>query len=117
MGQGADIISDGTRLVARPAGDMDADAGDRFAEAIAGRLAAGTGTVTVDLSALDRLSLGAVRSFLRLGRSLKAGGRSLDFANGSDPVRHAFEAAGFHDFFAFSPPLHLHRGHHDDETP
>ena len=113
MGQGADIIGEGTRAIARPSGRMDADAADAFVATVA----AANQSVTVDLAALEHLSLGAVRSFLRLGRSLQAGNRELDFLNGSEAIRHAFEAAGFHDFFAFSPPLHPHRGHHDDETP
>ena len=113
MGQGDEFIGDGTRAIARPSGPLDAQTADAFVAEVA---AAGQ-SVTIDLTALDHVSLGAIRSFLRLGRTLKASGRTLDFANGSEPVRHAFEAAGFQHFFDFTPPLHPHRGHHDDDTP
>jgi anti-anti-sigma regulatory factor len=113
MGQGAGLIGDGTRAIARPTGRLDADGADAF---VAGIGDAGQ-SITVDLAAVEHLTLGAVRSFLRLGRILKDAGRTLDFANGSDPVRHAFEAAGFAHLFAFTPPLYPHRGHHHDDTP
>jgi anti-anti-sigma regulatory factor len=96
---------------------MDAGDGDRLFAAVSDKLDTATRTVTIDLSKLDHVSLGAIRAVLRLGRSLKDSDRALDFSGGSGAVRHAFEQAGFHDFFQFTPPLHPHRGHHDDETP
>ena len=107
-------MSEGARLVACPAGHMDADGGERFAAAVQDRLAPGTTSVTIDLAGLDQISLGGVRALLRLGRSLKAGQRELAFTRGEPAVRHAFEHAGFDDFFSVTPALHNHRGHHDE---
>ncbi len=106
----------GERLVARPRGRMDAGGGTLFAAAVEARLQAGIKSVTIDLDQLEAVDLGGVRTILRLGRSLKDGQRALDFVNGGHAVRDALDQAGFHDFFAFTPPFHSHRGHHD-ETP
>ena len=107
-------MSEGARLVASPAGHMDADGGERFAAAVHDRLAPDTASVTVDLAGLDQISLGGVRALLRLGRSLKSSRCELAFIHGDPAVRHAFEHAGFDDFFSFTPALHNHRGHHDE---
>jgi anti-anti-sigma factor len=107
---------EGERLIARPQGRMDADGGIRFAHDLQQRLHPGTKSVTIDLEGLDFVDLGGVRAILRLGRSLKDDQRNLDFVGGGHAVREALDQAGFHDFFPFTPPYHLHRGHHD-ETP
>jgi len=106
----------GERLVARPQGRMDASDGALFAAAIEARLQAPIKSVTIDLDQLEAVDLGGVRTILRLARALKDGERVLDFRNGGHAVREALDQAGFHDFFAFTPPFHSHRGHHD-ETP
>ena len=110
------FLEEGERLIARPQGRMEAADGVDFAAAVEQRLHAGTKSVTIDLAELDFINLGAIRAILRLARSLKGGERGLDFVHGSEAVRHAFEQAGLHDFFPFTPALHPHRGHHD-ETP
>ena len=109
-------MSEGERLVASPAGNLDADGAGRFAAAVQDQLAAATKSVTIDLAGLDHISLGGVRAFLQLGRALRGADRNLEFIHGGHAVRHALEQAGFDDFFAFTPPIHSHRGHHD-ETP
>ena len=103
----------GDRLTARPQGRMEAVDGTHFAAAVQQRLDARTKAVTVDLDDLAFVSLGGIRAILRLARSLRGGGRTLDFLAGGDSVRHALEQAGLHDLFAFTPALHPNRGHHD----
>ena len=107
------FLDDNDRLTARPQGRMDAADGADFAAAVQQRLAAGTNAVTIDLAELDFVALGGVRAILRLARSLKADNRSLDFLNGGHAVREALDQAGFHHFFAFTPPHIAHGGHHD----
>ena len=109
------FATEGERLVASPAGNLDADGAVRFTAAVQDQLGAAK-SVTVDLDGLDHISLGGVRAFLQLGRALKGTERNLEFVRGGHAVRHALEQAGFDDLFAFTPPLHSHRGHHD-ETP
>jgi anti-anti-sigma factor len=111
-----DLSQDGDRLVARPVGRLDADDAPDLAGAVNARLAPSVGAVTIDLDGLESISLGGVRAILQLARSLRSGGRDLDFLRGAGSVRHALEQAGLHDLFAFTPALHSHRGHHD-ETP
>jgi len=100
-------------MVARPQGRMEAADGTDFAAAVEQRLKTGTKSVTIDLHELEFINLGAIRAILRLARSLKGHGRTVDFERGGEAVRHALEQAGLHDFFPFTPPLHPHRGHHD----
>jgi len=107
------FLDEGERLIARPQGRMEAADGTAFAAAVEQRLQAGTKSVTIDLHGLDFINLGAIRAILRLARSLKGHGRSVDFERGGEVVRHALEQAGLHDFFPFIPALHPHRGHHD----
>lgn len=111
-----DLSEEGDRLVARPTGRLDAADGPTLADAVQQQLGPAIRAVSIDLSKLDAVSLGGVRSLLQLGRSLKGGERGLDFISGGESVRHALDHAGFGDLFPFTPPLHLHRGHHD-ETP
>ena len=101
---------EGERLVARPEGRMDASDGSAFASAVEARLQPATKSLSIDLEALEFLSLGGIRAILRLGRSLKDTGRELDFVHGSDPVREAMHQAGMNSFFPFEPPYHPHRG-------
>ena len=107
---GAQFLDEGGRLIARPRGRMEAADGTHFASAVEQRLGAGTRSVTIDLEELDFISLGGIRAILRLARSLKGGGRSLEFAHGSDAVREALHQAGMNHFFPFTPPYHSHRG-------
>ena len=95
---------------------MEAADGMGFAASVEKRLGASTKSVTIDLSGLEGIQLGGVRALLQLGRSLKGDQRNLEFAHGGHAVRHALEQAGFDDFFAFTPPLHSHRGHHDEPS-
>ena len=95
---------------------MEAADGAAFAASVEQGLRPETKAVTIDLDGIDFVGLGVIRSFLRLARTLKGSGRALDFARGGGAVRHALEQAGLHDLFPFTPPLHSHRGHHD-ETP
>ena len=111
-----EFLEEGERLVARPAGRMEAADGDAFAASVESRLPPASKAVTVDLAALDFVSLGAIRAILRLARSLKAGGRDLDFHDGGAAVRHALEQAGMADFFPFTPAIHSNRGHHHETT-
>ena len=111
-----ELSEDGNRLVARPRGRLDAADGQSLADAVHQRLSPVTRSVSIDLAGVDAVSLGGVRSLLQLGRSLKSGERDLSFTSGGDSVRHALDHAGFGDLFLFTPPLPLHRGHHD-ETP
>ena len=111
-----DFSGEGDRLVARPVGRLDGDDAPDLASAVDARLSPSIRAVTIDLDGLDSVSLGGVRAILQLARSLKSGGRAIDFLRGAAPVRHALEQAGMHDLFAFTPALHSHRGHHD-ETP
>ena len=100
------------RLVARPQGRLEAADGTELISAVEQRLDPHTRSVTVDLDALDFVSLGGVRAMLRLGRSLKHDDKQLDFARGGEAVRHALDQAGMGHFFAFEPPLHSTRGDH-----
>ena len=110
------FLEEGDRLTVRPTGRMEAANAQGFASSVEQRLASGTKSVTVDLEALESVDLSSIRSILRLARSLKAVGRSLDFVRGGAGVRHALEQAGMHEFFPFTPAIHSHRGH-QDETP
>ena len=92
---------------------MAAADGADFASGVQQRLVAGTRSVTIDLAELDFIELGGVRAILRLARSLKADNRSLEFLHGGHAVREALDQAGFHHFFAFTPPHIAHGGHHD----
>lgn len=107
---------EGERLIARPQGRMEAADGTDLAAAVGQRVHAGTTSVALDLAELDFINLGAIRAILRLARSLRSGERTLEFVHGDAAVRHALEQAGLYDFFPFTPPLHPHRGHHD-QTP
>jgi anti-anti-sigma regulatory factor len=98
-----EFSKDGERLIARPQGRMEADDGADFVAATVQRLGA-TKAVTIDLDELDFVGLGAIRAILRLARSLRGDQRTLDFAGGSHVVREALDQAGFHHFFAFTPP-------------
>jgi anti-anti-sigma factor len=108
-----EFLDEGERLIARPQGRMDAADGIAFAAAVEQRLNPGTKSVTIDLEELDFVDLGGVRAILRLARSLKSGDRDLDFVRGGHAVRDALDQAGFHAFFAFTPPFQSNRGHHD----
>jgi anti-anti-sigma factor len=109
---GAQFLEEGERLIARPAGRMEAAEGSDFASAVQQRLHAQTKSVTIDLEDLDFISLGGIRAVLRLARSLKGDERSLDFLAGSDAVREALHHAGLNNFFAFTPPYIHNGGHH-----
>ena len=104
------FLDEGERLVARPQGRMEAADGAGFASAVQERMQAATKLLTIDLEELDFVSLGGVRALLRLGRSLKAQQRELEFARGGHSVREALHHAGLNDLFPFSPPYHSHRG-------
>jgi len=95
---------------------MEAANGVDFAVAINQRLLPETKRVTVDLQALEFISLGATREFLRLARSLKAGQRRIDFLNGGEAVRRVLDQAGLDDFFHFDPPF-SHAGRYTDDSP
>jgi anti-anti-sigma factor len=99
-----EFLTEGERLVARPQGRMEAADGDSFAAAVEQQLRAGTKAVTIDLDQLDFVNFGGIRAILRLARSLKDGGRGLDFVRGGDDVRDALDQAGLDDFFPFTPP-------------
>lgn len=101
---------EGERLIARPQGRMDAADGDDFAAALEQGLQAATKSVTIDLDALKFVNFGGIRALLRLARSLKDGGRALDFVKGCEAVRDALDQAGFDDFFAFTPPYNAKKG-------
>ena len=107
------FLEEGERLTARPQGRMAAADGTDFAAAVEQRVVAGTKAVTIDLAELDFVELGGVRALLRLARLLQAGDRSLEFLHGDHAVREALDQAGFHHFFAFTPPHIAHGGHHD----
>ena len=62
------------------------------------------------LDRLDFISFGGIRAILRLARSLKDQGRSLEFADGTEAVRDALDQAGLDDFFPFTPPYISNRG-------
>ena len=109
-------VNSGERLVAQPEGRMEAAEASDFASAVEQRLPAGAKGVTVDLAKLDFVSLGAIRGILRLARTLRTGGHDLDFRDGSASVRHALDQAGMAEFFAFTPALHSHRGHHHEAS-
>lgn len=111
-----DVSEDGDRLVARPAGRLDGDDAPDLASAVIARLLPSIRSVSIDLDGLDSISLGGVRAIFQIARSLKAGGRNLDFLNGRDGVRHALEQAGMADFFAFTPAIHSNRGHHHEAS-
>ena len=102
------FAEDGERLIARPHGRMDADAGDEFATADEQSAEAASKSVTIDLAELDFVSLGAVRAILRLARTLKASDRDLGFAHGSAALRETLHQAGFDHLFAFTPPFNSH---------
>jgi anti-anti-sigma factor len=104
------FLEEGERLVARPEARMEAADGDDFAAAVEQRLQPQTKSVTIDLEALDFISLAGIRAVLRLARSLKDGQRGLDFLHGGDAVREALHQAGMNHFFPFTPPYHSHRG-------
>ena len=108
-----EFFEEGERLTARPQGRMDAAGGTDFASAVEQRLVAGTKSVSIDLAELDFIELGGVRAILRLARSLIAENRDLEFLHGGHAVREALDQAGFHHFFAFTPPHIAHGGHHD----
>ena len=95
---------------------MEADDAVEFASAVEQRLRPGTTALAIDLDGLDFVSLGAIRSILRLARSLKGEARSFEFLNGAAGVRHALEQAGMADFFPFTPAIHSNRGHHHETT-
>jgi len=101
---------EGERLIARPEGRMDASDGSDFASAVEGQLHTATKVFSIDLEALDFVSLGGVRAVLRLARSLRRDQRGLEFLDGSDAVREALHQAGMNNFFPFTPPYHSHRG-------
>ena len=107
---GAQFFEEGERLIARPRGRMDEAGGAEFGSAVQQRLHAGAKSVTVDLAELDFVSLGGVRSILRLARSLKGAEKDLDFVHGGEAVRECLRQAGFDELFAFTPPYHSHRG-------
>ena len=107
---GPQFLEEGERLVARPQGRMEEADGAEFGSAVEQRLQPGTKSVTIDLAELDFVSLGGVRAILRLARSLKGAQKSLDFVRGGEAVREALKQAGFDELFAFTPPLHSHRG-------
>jgi anti-anti-sigma factor len=113
MGVQVEFLEEGERLLARPGGRMEAADGSDFATAVEQRLRAGIKSLTIDLAELDSIGLGGVRALLRLARSLRDGGRSLDFLGGGHAVREALDQAGFHHFFPFTPPHISHGGHHD----
>ena len=101
---------EGERLVARPAGRMDAADGGDFASAVEGHLQPSTKSLSIDLENVEFVSLDGIRAILRLARSLKRSQRELDFLHGSDAVREALHQAGMNSFFPFTPPYHPHRG-------
>lgn len=104
------FFEEGERLVARPRGRMEAADGIGFASVVEERLHADTKALTIDLEELDFVALGGVRTLLRLGRSLKAGHREMNFMRGGHAVREALHHAGMNDLFPFTPPYHSHRG-------
>ena len=95
---------------------MEGADGAGFASAIEQKLHPAAKGVTIDLAELEFVGLGAIRTMLRLARSLKGGGRDLDFLAGNAAVRHALEQAGMADFFPFTPALHSNRGHHHEAS-
>ena len=110
------FIDEAERLIALPEGRMEAGEADAFAASVEQRLQPGTRRLTIDLDKLDFVSLGAIRGLLRLARTLKRGGRDLDFRNGAGGVRHALDQAGMAEFFAFTPAIHSNRGHHHEAS-
>jgi anti-anti-sigma regulatory factor len=68
-----------------PRARMEAADGDDFAAAVEQRLQPQTKSVTIDLEALDFISLAGIRAVLRLARSLKDGQRGLDFLQAATP--------------------------------
>lgn len=111
-----EFLDEGKHLIARPQGRMEAADGNYLASAVEERVHASTATVTIDLSQLDFVNFGGIRSMLRLGRSLKTSGKVLEFVQGSEEVRDALDQAGLDDLFAFTPPFISNRGT-NDETP
>jgi anti-sigma B factor antagonist len=105
-----EFLEEGERLTARPQGRMEAADGIDFTSAVEQRLSPKTKSVTIDLEALDFMSLGGIRAILRLARSLKGGQRDLDFVAGNAGVREALDQAGLDDFFPFTPPYVSNRG-------
>jgi len=114
VGVQVELSQQGDRLIARPRGRMEAADGADFAAAVQDQLRPATKSVTIDLAELDFIGLGAIRAILRLARSLKEGGRDLNFLAGGVAVRHALEQAGMAEFFTFTPALHSNRGHHHE---
>ena len=110
------FIDEAERLIALPEGRMEAGEADAFAASVERRLQPGTRRLTIDLDKLDFVSLGAIRGLLRLARTLKRGGRDLDFRNGAGGVRHALDQAGMAEFFPFTPAIHSNRGHHHEAS-
>ena len=102
--------NEGECLVARPEGRMEASDGDAFAAALEQRLGERERFVTIDLDRLEFVNFGAIRAILRLARSLRQDGRTLEFVRGGEAVRDALDQAGLDDLFPFTPPYISNRG-------
>jgi anti-anti-sigma factor len=106
---------EGGRLIARPAGRLEAADGDALAAAVEQHLAPGTSQVMIDLEKLDFINYGGIRSILRLARNLKDRDTEIAFRHATGIVWEALDVSGLDDIFPFEPPVRGTKS--EDGTP
>lgn len=92
-------------VVIQVAGRMDGVTAQDFDKACGVRIDQGETHLVVDLAGLEYISSAGLRSFLILGKRLKAVGGTLVLAGLQEMVREVFDISGFATLFQIYPSL------------
>ena len=94
------LLDDDERLVAHPAGRMEASDGAALIARVQAALTDAAKPVVVDCTQLEFLNFGGIRALLRLGRLLAGQGGRLSFANARGQVAEALMLSGLSAIFS-----------------
>ncbi|HDQ40016.1 MAG TPA: anti-sigma factor antagonist [Desulfonatronum sp.] len=89
----------GSSMVVKVAGRMDATSAPQFEEECAKWIEQGENFLVVDMGGLEYISSAGLRSILATGKKLKGNGGSLAFGNMQGMVKEVFDISGFTSIF------------------
>jgi len=95
----------GTTMVINVTGRMDGVTAKDFEKACGACIDQGETRLVLDLSGVEYISSAGLRSFLIIGKRIKAAGGALVLAGLQEMVREVFEISGFATLFPIFPSL------------
>jgi len=99
------VNKSGSAMVIRVSGRLDAVTAQDFEKQCTDILSGGENNLVVDLSGVEYISSAGLRSFLVVGKKLKAANGTLSLSGLQGMVKEVFEMSGFATLFPEYPSV------------